>query len=242
MGVAQAGYGIYQQADAKNSLENMGDRPEFNITPEQQQSYNRSQLMAQRGYTAPERAAFQQQLSRSQNTAFQKGIDMGGGGLAGAIRAALSYSNINAQNRFAADDARLHRDNIRYADQRGDQISAQRNRMTMGDQQTFDQLAQAYGAEGKAGVQNMFSGANTAAAGFSQYGQMGGNGTASSPYVDQMAGGRMANPQVTGVQDSYVPNQLQPMNNPQIDDPNMFSFAQDYSSRRYKNPPYESAY
>lgn len=238
--LASLAYGAYQTEDAKKNLAKMGSRPQPTITAEQMASKARADEMAKRGYTATETANFQQGLARSQNTAYRHAMDTSGGGLAGAIRAALSYSNINAQNQFAAQDAGLHRQNIRYADQRGDVVSGQKNLITGSEQHTYDQLATAYGNEGQAGARNMYNGLSMGlgAAAAADAGKTGGTGGTGSPYYDPNARispyGGYGTPQVKAPQNPMV------LNN---DLSGGFNFASDYYNIKSKNPPYgQSSY
>lgn len=126
----KAGTGIYQSVKASNALKNLGKMPEYSISPELQNSYNRAERMATQGYTPQEAAAFSQRLARNNNTSFQRGITLGGGSLAKALNSAVLSNNIDAQLGFAANDASLRRSNIRYADSVGSEVSGQRNRNT----------------------------------------------------------------------------------------------------------------
>lgn len=127
---AKLALGAYQTISANNKLKRLGKMPEYDITPEQRSSQIRAEKMAKFGYSPQEAAAFEQSLARSGNTSFQRGMTIGGGGVSQALNAAINSNNINARLGFAADNARLKRQNIQYADQRGDIISNQRNRGT----------------------------------------------------------------------------------------------------------------
>ena len=252
IGLAEAGYGAYQSYDSQKQLDAMGDRPQYNVTPEQLESKSRSGIRSKFGFMPAQKASLEQGLSQSQNTAYRHAMDTSDGSMSRAIMAALNYSAFRGHNDIAYKDASLQDQHVKYDDSRGDIISRQKNLMTQGDQQTYDQLARAFGAEGQAGVKNIFSGMSTAAAGLGQnvdpnqipvppsdptYGQT----------VTPMQGGRTAGTnQVTGVQDSYVPSTMQyrQTNNPQVDggyNPDMYSFADSYYKTRSKNPPYTAS-
>lgn len=254
IGVAQAGYGMYQQADSANKLDKMGERAQFEITPEQLASKRRADERARYGYQPQQRAALEQGLARSQNTGYQRALDTGGGQLAAAIKAAMAYTNFHGQNKIAFDDAVLQDRNVQYADMRGDRISDQRNQIVQSDQHAYDQLASAYGAEGQAGAQNMFSGARMAAGGLDMY-QTNQNApiwspeqpyTGSSyPQDPNAVPSRTATPYNPPMTDYSSPSIYRQTNNPQLDNgsysPMMFDFASSYSRKRYNNPPYEAA-
>lgn len=89
--------------------------PSYAETPEMKASRMRAEELAKGGYSPAEKAAFEQKLARSQNTAYQKGRDVAPG-MAQELLAGINYTNTGAMNDFAASDAALHRQNIKYAD------------------------------------------------------------------------------------------------------------------------------
>lgn len=153
-------HGLVQQAQAKKGLNSLVKPQGYNVTPEQQQSYDRAQKDAMSGYSAQERAAYLSNLASRNNAGYSRALKFGGNGLAGAIQAGVNYGNSKALNDFAANDAQLRRSNIRYADSRGDVISGQRNRNTQLQNQEYNQAAQAYGGAIKAGKENVFNSLN----------------------------------------------------------------------------------
>lgn len=163
---AQALFGLYQTLKGRKELKNLDkNKPEgFTITPELQKSYARAEQMAQDGYTPQEEAAFQANLQRQSNAAYNRSFAFGGNTMAGAIQAGLNFQNTAALNQFAANDASLQRQNIRYADQRGDAITQQRNRIAGQELNDYAAQQQMWGQTMQSGINNMFRAADFAGA------------------------------------------------------------------------------
>jgi hypothetical protein len=132
----------------------------FQVTPEQMRSYQRAESMAQNGFTSGEKASFFQNLAQKANQAFSRTMNSGGGSMAAAVRAGLNYGNTNAINQFAMNDASLNRNNIRYADQMGADITAQRNRETARQWARYQATEQALGTAKRQGWENMANSVN----------------------------------------------------------------------------------
>lgn len=157
-GALKTGLGVYQAVKASKELKRLGKMPEYGITPEQQKSYDRAERMAKTGYSPQERASFAQRLARQNNTAFQRGITLGGGSLSKALNSAILSNNIGAELDFAAGDAQLKRSNIRYADAMGQQITGQRNRNTAQQLAYRMMLEQNLGRAKQIGINNAVEG------------------------------------------------------------------------------------
>lgn len=162
--LANMAHGFYEKSQAEKGLRSLVKPQGFNVTPEQQFSYNSAQKSAQSGYSGAEKAAFQNNLSRQNNTQYNKAMTYGGNTLAGAITAGINYGNNRALTDFAANDAAQHRANIRYADSRGDAISAQRNRQTQLENQNYNEAQRAYGGAIKSAKENIWGSLNLFAA------------------------------------------------------------------------------
>lgn len=166
-------YGIGQTQRSKKALDELNKTPlpKYNITPEQLaaqqragQSYQRAQGLALGGYTPAEKAAYQQNLAKANNTALYNARNVGGGQSSSAINGALGSQNLNALLNFASSDAALNRQNIRYADQAGQyldqtgqQITNQKNLQTNIDIQRRLMQEQALGkalSEGRTNTAN----------------------------------------------------------------------------------------
>lgn len=153
-------HGLSQESQARAGLKSLKQPAGYDITPEQQTSYNRAQGMSNYGFSPQERASYLSNLATQNNTSYNRAFRFGGNNLAGAIQAGINYGNNGALNTFAMNDANLHRQNIRYADSRGDAISNQRNRNTALQNQQYLQKQQAYGQALKVGKENVFGALN----------------------------------------------------------------------------------
>lgn len=155
----QAILGAVQAIKGYRSLKNLSKEqyPEYTISPELQQAYQRAEGMAKQGFSAEETAQFQQGVARQQTGAFRQATDLGGGNLARAISAGLGAQNLQAQGQFAAQGAQLKRQNIQYADELARSIQQQKNLATQEKIQRRQMLEQAYGSAAKTGLENITS-------------------------------------------------------------------------------------
>lgn len=199
-GIAFTTLGGIQTAIALKKLKELDKKgvPKFAATDELNNSIKDADAMRGIGFTAPETAAYQSRISRSQNTGFERGKEMAPS-LTSAIQAGINYANEEAQLNFAAKDAELNRSNIRYSDtlRRMKQTIADRN--TEVDIGEFKGKQQAYGQAMQAGINNAMYGvtslANT---------DFGGNeeGNTKTPKTTKYkAGSRKANKAFKGVGD-----------------------------------------
>jgi len=124
-------------------------RPNYEISPELQQSYNRAEQRAQMGFTPTQTQAFNQNLAGTLNADFANARNMAGGGLAQALTSRLMGQRLNALNRFASDDAAMQARNIAAADQQAGRMQSQRNLATganinyrMNDERALGQAVQ----------------------------------------------------------------------------------------------------
>lgn len=124
-------------------------RPNYEISPELQKSYNRAESRAGMGFTPTQTQQFNQNLSSTLNADFVNSRNMGGGSLAQALMGNMLGRRLGAINRFASDDATRQAANIAYADQMGNRIQGQRNMRTgqeigyrMNDERALGQAAQ----------------------------------------------------------------------------------------------------
>lgn len=114
---SQLAAGIFRTAKADSERKKLLKKPlaKFSEVPELAASRARANEMAQRGFTAEENAAYDQDYARSQNTAYSRAMNTAPN-MAGAINAGINYGNTAAINQRSVADAQLHRQNIRYAD------------------------------------------------------------------------------------------------------------------------------
>lgn len=154
--------GAIQSGVALANLVKLGKKSQANygITPEQQRSYDQAQVNATRGFNPAQRGAFMNNIISSQNAAYQKAVDVGGGQSSQAIGGILKANRLGAFNQFAAQDASLQLQNQRYADQMGQNITQQRNLATGQDIQNRVRQEQAWGGALQSGLTNLGSAGN----------------------------------------------------------------------------------
>lgn len=142
----------------------LGERPRYSMTPEMRQSAGRANYMAGMGFLPEERAAAMQGVATQQAGAFRRAQDMGGGNLARSMGATMGSQNLDFQNRLAAQDASLRRQNIRYADSFSQEAQriADRN-IAMEDRYRFA-TEQAIGGAIQSGLKNIAGFGNLQAA------------------------------------------------------------------------------
>jgi hypothetical protein len=133
--------------------------PKFNETPEQMASRFRAEELAKSGYTAEEKANFDQKLQRSENTAYQRNLAVAPS-LAQATLAGINYTNTGAMNQFAANDADLHRENIKYADTFSKYLQELNNKNTEAQLQQRLMAEQALGQAAQSGISQIGTAAN----------------------------------------------------------------------------------
>jgi len=124
---------------------NKTTQPEYQEDPRLTEAYNRAEAMTKYGFAPEEKAQFQNQLARGQNAQRQSALDLGGGNTASAINSVLQANQTNAINQFAAQDAGLRRENIRYADSLAGQVQSQQNLIQQQKIARRQMLESAYG-------------------------------------------------------------------------------------------------
>lgn len=139
--------GFSQMSKANKALAELSKQkyPEFTTSPEMLNAYNRAEAMSKYGYSPEERAQFDQQLARNEQSQRQSAIDMSGGNLSSAVGSVLQANQTDAINKFAAGGAELKRSNIRYADSLAEQLQRQKNLQTQNTIARRQMLEQAYG-------------------------------------------------------------------------------------------------
>lgn len=113
-GNAQTLYGLWLTKKAKKELKELQgqEKPTFETSPELRKSYEDfGSLSTSGGFTPEESASYRNQINRSNTAAYNKALESGGGGLAGAIGAGMNYGNIGAEQQFFSKNAELARDN-----------------------------------------------------------------------------------------------------------------------------------
>lgn len=198
--IGTAALGLYQTIASTMALNklNKTPQPNYEISPELQGSYKTAMERAAYGYNPAQRGNFMNNVTSSQNAAYQRAVDMSGGQMSSAIGRVLQSNKLQALNRFAADNATKQQINQQYADSLGQRISDQRNRKTQTEIQRRMMLEQALGTAKSQGITNIASAFNAnAALGTGANGMMSlGDGT-----------------QARGVSQSYDINQNSPLYN-----------------------------
>lgn len=173
LAAAQGLYGLYSSERAREQAGKLKLPSGYDITPEQQASYNRAQQEAKYGFAPEQEAQFQQNVASQQNLSYQRAMrGAGGNQWAGAVLAGVQAPQYGAFAQHAAQGSQLQQQKERYADQLGEQITAQRNRNTALMNQRYQMLQQAYGGAIKQGRENLMNAAWLAAGAYK-----GGAGT-----------------------------------------------------------------
>ncbi len=175
--VVGAGLGAYQTYQGQKGLKELAKQqmPQYTISPEQQQYYDVVKNRAQYGFDPNEIAAFKQNVAQQQNTGFQQGVQMAGGNLAQAISNGLGAQKLNSFNQFAAQDSQQKRENIGLWGQSVGAMQGQNNLINEQRIQHRYRQEQAYGGALQAGLSNIASSAQGAAALYGSYGKSGGS-------------------------------------------------------------------
>ena len=158
LGAIQAGLGIYQliRGGIEQNKFNKMKQPTYGLTSSMKSAKAQAEQVAQMGYTPQERAAFEQRLATSGNTAFRRATDMSGGNMAQALQGALNAQNIAAQNQFAAQDAALRRQNIAARNQIYGMEQNLENQNVRTQQELMKARAKSLGEQRQSGLSNLF--------------------------------------------------------------------------------------
>lgn len=154
----KAAAGAIQSVGARRRRRELGERKGFSISPEMERSYQDALREAEFGFSPEETSAFQQRMAQNRQSILNRGQMVGGGGVAQALNAAVLGGQIGAELDFASRDANLRRVKRQYADQRGDVISTQRNRIDADRLAYRDAVERALGAAGSQGRTNIVEG------------------------------------------------------------------------------------
>lgn len=156
-GIANTVLGAYETWAGLKGLRNLEkNKPQgYTISPELNKSYQRAESMTGTGFSGAEKGAFQSRVATDQNTIYGSAVQQAGGNLAQTIAMGLQGQKIQAENTFAADDASLRRENIKYADSLMKDIQSQKNLATEQKLNEYQQKEAAYGGAVKAGLENI---------------------------------------------------------------------------------------
>jgi len=204
LGLTNTALGLAKSIFGANKLSQLHKQPfpTYTETAEQKASRLRAQNMAQSGFTPEEKANYQQQLARSQNTGYQQSVARAPG-LSQQILSGINYSNIGAQNDFASRDSARHRENIAYHDKFTSYLQELNNKNIAAQQQNRLLAEQALGLGTQSGIIQGESGILQGALGLAGMdGSTVGIGTTDMTGVGGRIGADPDNPN-TGIDDYY---------------------------------------
>lgn len=173
--------GLIQTAISASRASQLREPNGYTVSPELMSYYNMARRRADEGYSAEERAAFEQQLARQGTAANRMFQNMG---LAGAGSAAASIMGIDALNQFAANDANIRRQNFSLLGQVAGDIQSVKNMETSRAQQQYNLESQALGQGIQAGIGNIMGAVNFAQ-NASQYDKAASMYSATQPQTSQ---------------------------------------------------------
>jgi len=155
--------GIAQSLIAARKLKQLDKQKPmgYQVTPEEQEAYQRSKQGADYGFSQQQKDAYLGGMARQQDVNYQRALAAGGGGLAGALGASTSRTDLS---QFAMSDAQLKQQKEREFRQAGMDISRKRDLMAQQSLAEYSQKQQAWGGALKAGLENVTNVANLAMA------------------------------------------------------------------------------
>lgn len=191
VGLVQFAIAMDQAAkDAKKSDEMFVDSPEF------KKSAARAADMAKSGFTQDEINAYMLNESRLNNTRYTKGVQAGGNNLANQVQQGINYGSMKSLLDFAAGDAALKRQNVRYADTFALESQRRADMNTQRQMQLRDAKRAAIAQLANAGVQNFTSSGAMLAGGAGDPQGTGSVDTGNKQPVNQPQGTGIGNAQV----------------------------------------------
>lgn len=127
--VVSGGINLYEYLHTQKQLKDLEKQPqpEESISPELQNAYSQSLDLSKGGYTAAEKTAFQGNQNRASNTNYVRATRLGGLNLANSIQGSINSDDVQNYDKFAAQDAELHRQNIANLEGQADKIQTQKN-------------------------------------------------------------------------------------------------------------------
>lgn len=158
--IPQIATGLYSTIQGAKGLKNLAGQPQpqYSMSPEYTDYYNRINAQSQYGYSPEQTAQFGQGVAQQQNTGFRQGVSMSGGNLAQALRTGLAGQNLGAFNQFAAQGAALQQQKLGQVGAAAGQMQEQQNLINQQKIQRRMALEQAYGGALQSGLSNMASG------------------------------------------------------------------------------------
>lgn len=167
----QGAKGIADMFSSQNQLDDLHKKP-FPLqseTPEQKQLRLEAMDRRNQGFTPAQTSAYQQQLARSENTGYQRTMNVAPG-LAGAALAGINYTNTGAVGDFATRDAQQQKENFKTASGFVNQLQSISNNNIAAQQRNRIMAEQSLGRSVADSRDRAMSAGNTLIAGQS-YGQ-----------------------------------------------------------------------
>jgi hypothetical protein len=152
---AQGVIGLIQTGISAAKAANLPDPKQYTVGPEMRLAYNMSRRRADEGYSAEEKAAFEQMLAR-QGTAAKRMLQ--NVGLSGVGSAAANIMGIDAMNQFAAQGSNIRRQNFGQFASMAGQIQGVQNMEIGRFNEQLRAEETALGQATQAGIGNMFGG------------------------------------------------------------------------------------
>ena len=151
LGIVQAGIGIYGLINSSKDK----DKGAPQEAPELRSAYQRALEQSEYGYEAQQKKALEQKIAQESTTAYRRGVSMGGGSLAGAVRSGINAMQLDARNEMAMNDASLKMQKQAPVYSLAGQIQAQGNAKSSFYAQQYAQEQQAFGGALQAGTQSL---------------------------------------------------------------------------------------
>lgn len=129
----------------------------YQVTPEEQELYNRSKEAAQYGFSQQQKDAYLGQMQRQSNINYERAKTMAGGSMAAALGAATSRQDMS---QFALNDAQLQAAKESKFAQAAMNVSKKRDMMAQQATSEYAQKQQQWGGALKSGLSQLGSVAN----------------------------------------------------------------------------------
>lgn len=134
--------------------------PMYSMSPDQQAILGQARQMATQGFTGQETAAYQSQIARQGQTAYQRAIDMSGGGMAQALSGGIGAANLGAANQMALQDAALRRQNQQFYSRMAGEQQRIQDMNVAAAQREYQQAQQSFGGALQSGLTQLGSAGN----------------------------------------------------------------------------------
>jgi len=157
--LVSAGLGLYNYFSSQSQLKKLESQPQPNYTvgAELEKSYRQADDMSNVGFTAGEKAGYQNNINQQGATAYSRAAQEGGGNLSNVISAGINSQQVAATGQMSIADADLRRRNMQYASSLASQIQEQQNKAVATNIQIRQQQEQSLGQSSTAGLQSFYN-------------------------------------------------------------------------------------